>query len=155
MAKGCVQQAATGQRLCAACLRQLAMCVQELPDALCGLQLVLLDMTNNCLRKLPAALGHMTTLRSIPLVSWTTVLAGRHTLLACCEAYHAATDGTYAAGKNGSVGQPPLLVIFFAGWQPTQVDAERALGRWVCCCSAGCAFWGVLGGLWIVSESAQ
>lgn len=43
--------------------------LQELPGALCGLQLVLLDMTNNCLRRLPPALGHMTTLRSIPLVS--------------------------------------------------------------------------------------
>jgi hypothetical protein len=41
--------------------------LQELPDALCGLQLVLLDLTNNCLRRLPPALGHMTSLRSIPL----------------------------------------------------------------------------------------
>jgi Leucine-rich repeat (LRR) protein len=42
-------------------------CLQELPETLCGLQLVLLDLTNNSLRRLPAALGHMTSLRSMPL----------------------------------------------------------------------------------------
>jgi hypothetical protein len=46
--------------------------LQELPDALCSLQLNLLDLTNNCLRRLPPSLGHMTTLRSIPLVSLPT-----------------------------------------------------------------------------------
>jgi hypothetical protein len=45
------------------------LCLQELPDALCSLQLHLLDLTNNCLRRLPPPLGHMTTLRSMPLVS--------------------------------------------------------------------------------------
>uniref|UniRef100_A0A383W029 Leucine-rich repeat-containing N-terminal plant-type domain-containing protein n=1 Tax=Tetradesmus obliquus TaxID=3088 RepID=A0A383W029_TETOB len=41
--------------------------LQELPDTLCGLQLVLLDLTNNSLRRLPPALGTMTSLRSMPL----------------------------------------------------------------------------------------
>lgn len=41
--------------------------MQELPEPLCGLSLVLLDLTNNCLRRLPPALGHMTSLRSLPL----------------------------------------------------------------------------------------
>jgi Leucine-rich repeat (LRR) protein len=41
--------------------------LQELPETLCGLQLVLLDLTNNSLRRLPPALGQMTSLRSMPL----------------------------------------------------------------------------------------
>eukprot|EP00878_Enallax_costatus_P026031 GHUV01027903.1.p1 GENE.GHUV01027903.1~~GHUV01027903.1.p1 ORF type:complete len:599 (+),score=189.93 GHUV01027903.1:562-2358(+) len=41
--------------------------LQALPDTLCGLQLVLLDLTNNSLSRLPPALGHMTSLRSLPL----------------------------------------------------------------------------------------
>lgn len=60
--------------------------LQEIPDAVCGLQLVLLDFTNNSLRRLPAALGHMTTLRSLPLVG--PVLLPGHSAgsghLICC-----------------------------------------------------------------------
>jgi hypothetical protein len=41
--------------------------------------------------------------------------------------------------------------LFFAGWQPTQVDAKRAVGRWACC-SAGYAVWGALGDLWVILD---
>lgn len=53
--------------LLACALPSFPTCLQELPDTLCGLQLVLLDLTNNSLRRLPPALGTMTSLRSMPL----------------------------------------------------------------------------------------
>lgn len=68
----CVLSSKLGQVKVSACApRASCMCVcfvvQEFPEPLCGLPLVLLDLTNNCLRRLPLALGHMTSLRSLPL----------------------------------------------------------------------------------------
>lgn len=89
--------------------------LQELPDALCGLHLVLLDLTNNCLRRLPPALGHMTTLRSIPLVR------GRAGLSTCVRAMHAWT--VTQQGVVFSQALTKRAVGPLAGWQPTQADA--------------------------------
>lgn len=82
------------------CECSCVLCLQELPDALCGLPLVLLDLTNNCLRRLPAALGHMTTLRSIPLVRGC---AGAQHLRAC----HACLDSHTSRGCFLSGLDPP------------------------------------------------
>jgi hypothetical protein len=97
--------------------------LQELPDALCGLHLVLLDMTNNCLRRLPPALGHMTTLRSIPLVRGSAW--GQHTSCAV-PAWTVTQQGVvFSEALTHSAAGPPC-----AGRQPTQADAQGTVGRW-------------------------
>lgn len=68
--------------------------LQELPDALCGLQLVLLDLTNNSLRRLPPALGNMTSLRSMPLVRQRADLFRLHALTHMQDYMQAPNDCT-------------------------------------------------------------
>jgi hypothetical protein len=129
----------------------LLIVLQDVPAALCHLQLVLLDLTNNSLRRLPPELGLMTSLRSMPLDGNPLRLMRRELWSGDCHAAssagHALMASSHAMVKDQQAAYVCLLQIMWDGFTVDKnllSDRQLAtnaglLAGFIECCVTACA----------------